>query len=360
MANSNTRGDVTISAKKLIAAVQRVFEVAGCSSDEALLIGSHLVDANLVGHDSHGLVRVSRYINLLREGKVLPGRRVETVLDRGPLALLDGQFGFGQSIATQAMEIAANKVPLNGFAAVALRNSGHLGRIGAWAEWLANRKLISLHFVNSSGFSILVAPYGGSDRRLSSNPIAAGVPRIGKPPLILDMATSIIAEGKIQLAKNRGEKLRWGEILDGRGRPTVDPTTFYDDPPGAILPFGAHKGSGLSILCEILAGSLSGGWAGHPKSPTADRLVNNMFSIVLDPGSLVGEAFFADDVARLADWISASPPLDPTRPVMLPGEVEANTRLEREANGIPIDGTTWTEFVRVAASVGLVFDSGAF
>ena len=147
---------------------------------------------------------------------------------------------------------------------MAIRNSGHLGRIGAWAEQLAEAGLASFHFVNTSGFGILVAPHGGSDRRLSANPIAAGVPVKGRRPLILDIATSAIAEGKIQVAKNKGEQLPPGLVLDGKGRPTTDPKAFYAEPPGAILPFGGHKGSGLSFFCEILAGSLTGGHASNP------------------------------------------------------------------------------------------------
>jgi uncharacterized oxidoreductase len=214
--------------------------------------------------------------------------------------------------------------------------------------------LVSLHFVNSSGFGILVAPHGGSDRRLSSNPIAAGIPVAGGPPIILDFATSAVAEGKIQIARNKGEQLRAGEIIDAMGQPTTDPGAFYAEPPGAILPFGAHKGSGLSILCEVLAGSLTGGFASHPASPTAGQLVNNMLSFVIDTNSFAGSAFFGQDVRRLAEWIKASPPRDPGEGVLLPGDIERQTRREREQNGIPLDSRTWNTLVETAEALGVV------
>jgi uncharacterized oxidoreductase len=236
---------------------------------------------------------------------------------------------------------------------VAIRNSGHLGRIGAWAEDLAEKGYASFHFVNTSGFGILVAPYGGSDRRLSANPVAAGAPVKDGRPLILDIATSVIAEGKIQVSRNKGEKLPPGMVLDGTGHPTTDPEAFYADPPGAILPFGGHKGSGLSLFCEILAGSLTGGLASNPKTPTAGRLVNNMLTLAFDPAVFGGSELFYADVKRLMEWTRASPPIELGGSVLLPGEIEDRTRAEREANGIPIDGETWAKIVAAAASMGV-------
>ena len=216
---------------------------------------------------------------------------------------------------------------------------------------LAEQGLASVHFVNTSGFGILVAPFGGSDRRLSANPIAAGVAVKGGRPIILDIATSSIAEGKIQLARNKGEKLPPATVLDGYGLPTTDPEAFYANPPGAILPFGGHKGSGLSFFCEVLAGSLTGGLASNPRSPTADRLVNNMLSLVFDPAAFGDAGVFDEDVLRLIDWLKATPPITPGGQVLLPGELEEAVRSERLANGLPIDETTWQSLSNAAASL---------
>jgi hydroxycarboxylate dehydrogenase B len=272
--------------------------------------------------------------------------------DTGPLLVVDGGFGYGQVIAREAMKLAAERARRAGLCAVAIRNAGHLGRIGAWPEQLAKAGLASIHFVNTSGFGILVAPYGGSDRRLSANPIAAGAPRSGRAPLVLDIATSTIAEGKIQVARHRGEKLKPGLVVDGGGRPTIDPAAFYADPPGAILPLGGHKGSGLSFFCEILAGSLTGGRSSHPGNPTAARLVNNMLSLAFDPAAFPDNGFDGD-VMRLAAWTTASPPLEPGGEVLLPGELEERTADERRRAGVPLDAQTVRQLVETATGLAV-------
>jgi hydroxycarboxylate dehydrogenase B len=330
-----------------------IFAAAGSAPEEARLVADHLVEANLVGHDSHGVIRIKKYVGWLKAGQVLPNRHARLVNDRGAAVLIDGDFGYGQVIGREAMAIAAERAGKFGFAVAAIRNSGHLGRIGAWAEQLAAAGYVSFHFVNTSGFGILVAPHGGRDRRLSANPIAAGTPVAGGPPLVLDIATSVIAEGKIQVSRNKGEKIPPGMILDSAGRPTTDPEAFYADPPGAILPFGGHKGSGLSFFCEVIAGSLTGGFSSHPGTPTAGRLVNNMVSLAFDPAAFGGADFFADDLARLIAWTKASPPAEPGGSVLLPGEIELRTRRDREANGIPLDAETRAQIIAAGETVGV-------
>ncbi len=342
-----------VSAAELVEVGTRIFAAAGSSAEEATLIADHLVEANLFGHDLHGVIRIKKYIDWAKAGQVLPNRHVEIVTDRGAALLLDGGFGYGQVIGREAMTLAADRTAKFGFAVAAIRNSGHLGRIGAWPQQLAEAGYVSFHFVNTSGFGILVAPHGGRDRRLSANPIAAGSPVKGGPPIVLDMATAAIAEGKIQVARNKGEKLPPGMVLDGAGRPTDDPAAFYAKPPGAILPFGAHKGFGLSFFCEIIAGSLAGGFASNPAATTAGRLVNNITSIAFDPAAFAGTDFFDSDLARLIEWTKASPPLEPGGAVLLPGEIEHRTRRDREANGIPLDPETRAQIKAAAVSVGV-------
>ncbi len=332
---------------------RNIFLAAGSQPTEAGVVADHLVDASLMGHDSHGIIRISKYVDWVGAGQVLPNRHAEIVKDRGALLVVDGGFGYGQVIGKEAMDLAADRAHRHGMASLAIRNSGHLGRIGAWPEQLAERGLASVHFVNTSGFGILVAPHGGSDRRLSANPIAAGVPLAGSAPLVLDIATSLVAEGKIQVARNKGETLAEGLVLDGQGQPTTDPEAFYASPPGSILPFGGHKGSGLSFFCEVLAGSLSGGFASNPQSPTAGRLVNNMLSLVFDPDAFGSAAAFAEDVKRLAAWTKESPPIEPGGKVLLPGEIEIAQRREREIVGLPIDEATWRKLSASAASLGV-------
>jgi uncharacterized oxidoreductase len=251
------------------------------------------------------------------------------------------------------MDLLTERCRALGLAAMAIRNAGHLGRIGAWPEQLARAGLVSVHFVNTSGYGILVAPHGGSDRRLSATPVAAGAPGPDRQPLVLDIATSAIAEGKLQVARNKGDKVAAGLILDGAGRPTEDPEAFYAPPPGAILPFGGHKGSGLSFFCEILAGSLTHGMSSHPTNPTAKRLVNNMLSIAFAPDAFGPGDAFAADLERLSEWIKASPPREPGGEVLLPGEAEARVKAERQRHGIPLDDETWRQLTAAGAELGI-------
>ena len=330
-----------------------IFRAAGSAKPEANIVAGHLIEASLMGHDSHGLIRISKYVDWVKAGHVIPNRHMDLVSDRGAVVLVDGCFGYGQVIGREAMQLAAERARQHGFAAMSIRNSGHLGRIGAWPEQLAREGFVSVHFVNTSGFGILVAPHGGSDRRLSANPIAAGVPVSGGEPLVLDIATSAIAEGKIQVMRNKGQPLPAGAVLDGKGQPTTDAEAFYASSSGAILPFGGHKGSGLSFFCEVLAGSLSGGLASNPQSPTAGRLVNNMLSIVFDPSAFGGTDGFAADVLQLAGWVKDSPPAAPGGEVLLPGEIEQRTRAGRLRDGLPVDAETWRQICATAAALGV-------
>src|SRR3979490_1662552 len=181
-----------------------IFIAAGCQAEEAQRIGHYRTEANLVGHDSHGVIRVSYYIDWLKAGKVLANQHIRVLFENEAIAVVDGQYGFGQSIGEQAMRLGIEKSARHGVAVVALRNSGHLGRIGDWPLLAAEAGKISLHFVNTTGAGILVAPFGGINRRLSANPIAAGIPLAGRHPLLLDISTCTLAEGKIRVALNKG------------------------------------------------------------------------------------------------------------------------------------------------------------
>jgi hydroxycarboxylate dehydrogenase B len=332
--------------------VVAIFARAGSRDEEARTVARHLVEANLVGHDSHGVLRVPSYIEWVRKDMVRPNQSARIVFETDTVAVIDGQFGFGQVIGEQAMAVGVGKARRSGLAAVALRHSGHLGRIGDWALAAADAGLVSLHWVNTSGAGILVAPFGGTDRRLSANPIAAGAPVAGGAPIVADLSTCVIAEGKIKVALNKGVELPEEAIIDGRGRPTRDPKTFYADP-GAILPIAGHKGYALSVFCEILAGALTGGGTSHPSNPTAGRLLNGMFSILLDPTVFTPAQEFAREIRRLAEWLKASPPVAPGGEILMPGEPEERTRAERLARGLPLDDTTWAQLLDTAATVGL-------
>lgn len=341
-----------IAAAALQAFCVALFRAAGSDATEAALVAGHLVEANLAGHDSHGVIRAPKYVDWVAAGELLPNRHAERVVDAGGLVLLDGGFGYGQVIGREAMALAAERARRHGAVVLGIRNSGHLGRIGAWAEQLAEAGLVSLHLVNTSGYGILVAPVGGAERRLSANPIAAGAPG-PHGPIVLDIATSATAEGKIQVARNRGEALPEGLVIDGHGAPTTSPEAFYGPPAGAILPFGGHKGYGLSVMCELLAGALTGGGSSHPQNPTAWRLVNNMLTIAVDPAALGAAEAFGLDAARLEAWLKSARPAADGADVLLPGEIEARTRARRAAEGVPLDAATRAQLAGAARRLGV-------
>ncbi len=347
-----------IPAAELRALIAAVFRATGSSEEEAHTVADHLVDANLAGHESHGVIRVSKYVDWHAKGMVIANQHAVVVRETTCNAVIDGQFGYGQVIGREAMDLAIAKAQQSGFCAMSIRNAGHLGRIGAWAEQVAQAGLASIHFVNTSGFGILVAPHGGTDRRLSANPIAASAPGPNGTPLVLDISTSAIAEGKVQVAKNHGELLPPGCTIDSEGRPNRDPAVFYGPPVGALLPMGGHKGYGLSIFCEIFAGALSGGQTTNPGNATAGRLVNNMLSLVFDAEAFCGAEAFEAEIARMAAWVKASPPAVPGGEVLLPGEIERRTRARLERDGIPLDVVTRRQIAESVRSLAVALPPG--
>jgi uncharacterized oxidoreductase len=337
----------TLAAPKLVALVAAVMQGAGCSEAEARTVAQRLVDSNLVGHDSHGVLRVGKYLEWVRDGTLKPNTAPRIVFDSDTIAIVDGQRGFGQVTGEFATRMGIAKARVKGIAMVGLRNCGHLGRLGDWAEMAAEAGQVSLHFLNTSGAQ-RVAPFGGSDRRLSTNPMAIGVPVANGPPAILDITTSTVAEGKLMVAMNKGEHVPEGWIVDKAGRPTTDPKDFYDG--GALLTIGAHKGSGLSILTDLLAGAVT---TGRSSDPDDTILRNNMLSIYVDPSVYDREHVVLDEARRFVDWVKASPPARAGEPVLAPGDVERRTRAARLAGGVPVDDKTWQDLVAAAQSVGI-------
>lgn len=340
----------TVPAAKLVNLVAAIMQGGGSNADEARTIAQRLVDSNLVGHDSHGVLRVGKYLEWVRDGWLKPNMAPTIVFDSDALAIIDGNRGFGQVVGEFATNLGIKKAAKSGIAMIGLRNCGHLGRLGDWAEMAAAAGQVSLHFLNTSGAQ-RVAPFGGGDRRLSTNPLAIGVPLANADPAILDITTSMVAEGKLMVALNKGEQVPEGWIVDKHGKPTVEPKDFYDG--GALLTIGAHKGSGLSILTDLLAGAIT---TGRSSDPADTVLRNNMLSIFIAPavydqasehGGVLAEA------KRFVDYVKASPPAVAGQPVLGPGDVERRTRAARLAGGVPIDDKTWIDLIEAAKSVGI-------
>lgn len=333
--------------------ITNVFERAGCGAEEAAVVSDHLVEANLAGHDSHGVIRAPIYLQWMAEKKVIAGKSLEVVIDSGPLTVVDAGLGFGQWTGRQAVSIGVEKCRQHGVALVALRNSAHLGRIGTWAEIAAAEGLVSLHFVNTTGLGMFVVPSGGRDARLSVNPVCVGIPIEGRDPIVLDMAAAASAEGKLKVARNKGVPVPDDTIVDADGNPTNDANDFYGmdggRPVGAILPFGGHKGYGLGLVAEILAGALTGGGCSEPGKTVLEQ---GMLSIYVDPSRLGSTGPLFEEVRRYVDFVKSSRPTSPDGEVLIPGEIENRNRAARTP-GLELDDTTWSQIVAAAESVGV-------
>jgi uncharacterized oxidoreductase len=335
-----------------------IFARAGSRPQEARAVAASLVSANLTGHDSHGVLRLPRYVDWVRSGDITPNQTIELLVDTPVIAVIDGRWGFGQVVAPRAVDIGIEKARATGLAAIALRNSGHVGRVGEWAERAAAADLISVHFVNAAG-SVLVAPFGALERRLSTAPFCVGIPREGADPIVLDFATSIVAEGKVNVASFGGKPLRPDALIGPGGALSGDPALLYGplDPSGArdhslatgaIRAFGEHKGSGLALLCELLGGSLTGtGATGEGR-----KFANGMFSFYLDPARIDVSHVFDADMTRYVNWFRSAKPI-PGEAVLTPGEPERASRAERMANGVPLPDEAWEAILASARSVGV-------
>jgi uncharacterized oxidoreductase len=336
----------------LRAAVREIMRGFGSDENESALVAANLVRANLTAHDSHGIGMLPRYAQAYGEGGLRPNMHVRVGLDTGMLLGLDGGSGFGQSVGHEAMNLGIERAREHGACIMALGNAHHLGRIGEWAEMAVVQGLISVHFVNVISRPI-VAPWGGSDARFGTNPFAVGIPLGAREPVVLDFATSVIAQGKTRVAFNKGEPLAPGCMLDAHGNPTTDPVYGVLEPLGALLPFGQHKGFGLSLVCELLGGALAGGHSVDGPADGKRRVLNGMLTILIDPARIADRALFEQQAQRTVDWITASPPQPGVDRLLVAGEPEREASARRQAQGIPVDERTWAEILQAAETLGV-------
>ena len=352
-----------IKTEDITSWLKTIFTKAGCPADEAELIAVHLVDADASGHPSHGIVRVPRYIDYIKEGTVRPVCAYTTIVENGNLHLLDGQFSFGQVLGHHVVRLAEQLCQQTGLGIIALRNAGHLGRIGGWAELLADKGLISVHFVTVAG-SRIVAPFGGKQARISTAPVAIGVPHQTdngeNEHFILDFATSRVAEGKILVSQKTGSALPADAMVDEHGQDSRQPATIYGatatgdvpDPragDGAIQTFGQHKGSGLGLACELLAGALTGAGTNAHDRP----FCNGMLSIVLDPQRLNTEDAISSEISDFIASIRNCPPRQPDQPVLIPGDPERAKRAAARQQGVELNSTIAEQLKAISAQLGV-------
>lgn len=336
---------------------------AGWSEAEARETADHLVLANLSGHDSHGVGMLPLYFQSLADGNLKPESRPSTRLDAAPFLIVDAHVALGQPAARNAVEQAVGMAQAGGVAILNLLDSHHIGRIGHYAEVAAEAGLMSFFWVNVAGRPPIVAPHAAKQARFGTNPHAIGIPVPGNEPIILDFATSRMAHGKARVALNKGVAVPEGYIIDGEGRPTTDPRHVFqhglagDETLGALLPFGDHKGAGLSLIAELLSAGLMGA-ARIDQKPAKSWIINSLFGVLIDPARLEpDEALRRSRIESYLAFVRAAAPQDPAEPVLAPGDKERQMRAERGAAGIPLDDETWSQIKAAAARFGIDAES---
>jgi LDH2 family malate/lactate/ureidoglycolate dehydrogenase len=321
--------------------LEAIYCGTGVPADEAAIVAHHQVEANLVGHDSHGVLRTPTYVELIEEGRIVPGARLEVLEEHPASLLIDGHWGFGFVITERALELGLAKARAVGAAAVSIRRQGHIGRLGAYTARAAEAGMAAMLVADSGRAPKSVAPFGGSDRRLGTNPISIGLPAALEGPVVLDMATSAVAGGKIKVAASTDARLPPGWAIDARGHPADDPAVLASG--GALLPLGGdqgHKGYGLSFVVESLAAVLSG--IGYGEDP-AGFPNDGILLILLNISMFRPLEAFRDELADFARYVKASPPAPGFDEVLYPGELEQRTRAERLVSGIPVPDKVWRE-----------------
>ena len=294
---------------------------------------------------------IPRYVAALREGGLKPNRCVRVTADAGALLAVDGDSGYGQAVGQEATEMAIARAKAHGVCVLALANAHHLGRIGHFAERAVAEGLASIHFVNVISYA-RVAPFGGRDARFGTNPCTIALPLPGEPPFVLDFATSAVAQGKLRVARNKGERVPPGILLDDRGDPSDDPRWGVVPPFGAMLPFGLHKGYGLAVACELLGGALTGGGTFRDEKGGRQRVLNGMLTILFEPARLGTAESYAREARAFLAWLRQSRPAADFDRVRIAGEPERECRARRERDGVPVDGETWREILAAGAVLG--------
>jgi uncharacterized oxidoreductase len=347
----------TIHVEQLEQLATDILRAAKADEHEAKTVSRHLVDSNLAGHASHGVMRLLQYVVEIEAGQIIPGAKMRVLDDWATGSVLDASGLFGQVACRGAMERAIAAARATAIAAVTIRHANHSGRLGTYVEMAAEAGLIGMVMANGGGGGQWVAPFGGRQRRLSTNPVAIGVPSEGPFPFILDISTSIAPEGKVRDYLQREQPVPDGWLVDRWGQPTNDPRELYADPGGALLPFGGsagHKGFGLAFMVDVFAGVLSA--AGCPRHTLAEAgNGSGLFMLAVDIQRFTPLRDFTPAVCEMAEYIKSSQPADGFDEVLVPGEFEYRERLRQKREGILIPDNVWNQLKALADNLGVPF-----
>jgi len=338
---------VHIDADKLQDIVCRIFASTGARQETARQVAWSLVENNLVGHDSHGVLRVGSYVDMVLNGRTIPDAPMTTLKETASTAVLDGGRNFGQIICRDAMNMAIDKARQHDTGLIAIRNCGHTGRMGEYVVQAARQGFIGLVLGAGPRQGGTVAPYLGTSPMFNTNPMSMGVPTQRHEPVFFDFATSAGAWGKIEVALDKGELLPEGYILDKDGNPSRDP---HDAREGVLLTFGKAKGYCLAFFVELLTGTLTG-----ISCAPLDGYARE-WGVVL--GAVNISAFqpldqFRDRVDRLVDAVKTARKAPGVEEILVPGEIEWNTRTVRSRDGLDLPDATWERIIGAGAKVGV-------
>ncbi len=333
-----TAGRISTISRELLVA-------AGTPGEHAALVADHLADANLAGHDSHGFIRIIQYLNDIAEGIVEPKGQPQVISDGGAIARVDGSGTFGQVVAGFSARLAIDKARRHGISLVTMFNLSHTGRVGAYPEMAAREGMAASMWIGvPHGRLRRVAPFGGREGRMGTNPVSMGFPYKEDSPILLDFATSMAAEGKVRVYRARGNALPGEWLLDAKGKPSSDPNDLYEG--GAILPLGGvdggHKGYALAFMVALLGGTMAelNDTGSSVKRPTRGG------SITVINLSAVGDVDkIKEDVHHLVTYLKDTPPMEGHDGVLYPGEIEATNRRQRSKDGVDIEQATWDKVV---------------
>lgn len=344
---------IKIGAESLLQFAKRLLVAGGLDGDEAVLVARSLVNSNLCGYDSHGVMRIPYYLDCMKKGEVISGAAFEVLKESDSVVAVDAHWGFGQTQAQRLTKRLIAKARRSGVAVGTMIHCSHIGRLGEYCETAAAAGLVAMLCVNNHGAVCRVAPPGGTTPRLGTNPIAFGVPH-GQTPVIVDFGTSATAEGKVRIKRIAGQPCPEGWLLDSQGRPTTDPETLYASPPGSIRPMGGdqpYKGFALGLVVEILAGALSGGVCARqvPKN----QIGNCVFMALFDPAHLGGEASFRSEVADLIAFIRGCPLVEGVERITLPGDPERESSAAHLREGLLFDEPNWSQLTALAERLGV-------
>lgn len=327
-----------------------IFQASGMPADQADVATHHLVESNLVGHDSHGIIRIPAYVAGLKAGNLRPVGDQKIVRESPASLVVDANRSFGIVLAYDAMRQAVERAKQHTFGAVAVHQSGHIGRLGAYPPMAAEEGCIGMVLLN--GGARFMAPFGGVGRRLPPNPISISVPVEGAPHMMLDITTSIAAGGKVDLYRARGWTVPDGWLVNGAGENVTDPSAFWRDDV-AMLPVGGpvgYKGYGLAMMIDAIAGGLS--WAGcSTAQPT--RGGSGYIALAINIEAFIDLAEFKRETRILVDWVKSSPTMPGVPKILVPGEIEDEIRTERTTNGIPVEDATWEAICATAQELGV-------